>query len=278
MGSPTKQICVKFWGLRVNFDTYLAEHEQWPQYKLHLSCAGKTTFVAAQGEAVTPRAHADSLSMAGATVHSLKLSVVNHYADLLPKVCGSLGEDFLRCFDLPIDNRRCLIQFEASAGVLCKYVDWGTHGLESEWIQRPRDNPQPTDRGWPHRPVGRQKYATAARFGHPKLFALLKILQSRPGLDAFATSFHRGYLRRQFGCQCYTNDPSPGKQVLLQPHRPCTNGYCLCNGYRRPPTYLTLPVHLHQPLGSIRHPLPGCEAGTRVCCTSEHCLIRRRAS
>jgi predicted aspartyl protease len=86
--------------------------------ELHLLSAGKMTVETAEGEAVTPLVQTDSLSMGGATVRGLSLGVVNHYADLLPKVRGSLGEDFLRTFDLLIDNRRHLIHFEFGAGSL----------------------------------------------------------------------------------------------------------------------------------------------------------------
>jgi hypothetical protein len=51
-------------------------------------------------------------------VRGLNLGVVNHYANLLSNVRGSLGEDFLRSFDLLIDNRRHLIQFESGTGSL----------------------------------------------------------------------------------------------------------------------------------------------------------------
>ncbi len=86
--------------------------------ELYLPPAGKIILETAQGEAVTPLVQTDSLSMGSAMVHGLNLCVVNHYADLLPKVRGSLGEDFLRSFDLLIDNRRHLIQLEPSPGTL----------------------------------------------------------------------------------------------------------------------------------------------------------------
>src|SRR5215469_6860797 len=69
-------------------------------------------------EADTPLAHADSVSMAGANVRSLDLLVINHLADGPPYVRGSLGEDFMRYFDLLIDNRHRLIQFELGPGPL----------------------------------------------------------------------------------------------------------------------------------------------------------------
>lgn len=86
--------------------------------ELRLAPAGKMILATASREAVTPLVHTDSVSMAGATVHGLNMLVVNHYADLLPGVRGTLGEDFLRNFDLLIDNRRHLIEFEFGRGPL----------------------------------------------------------------------------------------------------------------------------------------------------------------
>src|SRR5215469_1342974 len=86
--------------------------------ELHLPPAGKRLLSRFQNEAVTPLAHADSVSMAGANVRSLDLLVINHLADGPPYVHGSLGEDFMRYFDLLIDNRHRLIQFELGPGPL----------------------------------------------------------------------------------------------------------------------------------------------------------------
>ena len=86
--------------------------------ELHLPSAGTMILETAEGKAATPLAQTDSLSMGGATVRGLNLGVVNHYANLLSNVRGSLGEDFLRSFDLLIDNRRHLIQFESGTGSL----------------------------------------------------------------------------------------------------------------------------------------------------------------
>lgn len=79
---------------------------------------GNINLITHRGSALVPRVRADLLSLAGATVGGLKLSAVNHYADLLPNVRGSLGEDFLQNFDLLIDNRHHLIQFESATGPL----------------------------------------------------------------------------------------------------------------------------------------------------------------
>jgi hypothetical protein len=98
--------------------------------ELNLPPAGKMMLETASRAAVTPLAHTDSLSMAGATVLGLNILVVNHYSDLLANVRGSVGEDFLRNFDLLIDNRRHLIQFEPGPGQLVESLT-GEHLLLS---------------------------------------------------------------------------------------------------------------------------------------------------
>jgi hypothetical protein len=85
---------------------------------LHLLSAGARRLAAPGKEADTFLAHADSVSMAGANVRGLDLFVINHLADVPPYVRGSLGEDFMRYFDLLIDNRHHLIQFELGPGPL----------------------------------------------------------------------------------------------------------------------------------------------------------------
>ncbi len=80
--------------------------------ELHLLSTGAMVLETFEGKAATPVVQTGSLSMGGATVRGLNLSVINDYASLLPKVRGCLGEDFLRSFDLLIDNRQHLILFE----------------------------------------------------------------------------------------------------------------------------------------------------------------------
>jgi hypothetical protein len=111
--------------------------------ELHLPPAGKTILVTASGKAVTPLAHTDSLSMPGATVRGLNLSVVNHYADLRPKVRGNLGEDFLQYFDLLIDNQHHLIQFELGPGPLTdmmtgQHLPLSLNGINEQKLTRDR--------------------------------------------------------------------------------------------------------------------------------------------
>jgi hypothetical protein len=87
--------------------------------ELHLPAAGVGRLAGPGKEAVTSIAHADSVSMGGANVRGLNLFVINHLADGSPHhVRGSLGEDFMRHFDLLIDNRHHLIQFDPGPGPL----------------------------------------------------------------------------------------------------------------------------------------------------------------
>ena len=111
--------------------------------ELHLPSAGEMILVTAQGKAVTPRGHCDSLSMASATVRGLDLLLVNHYAELLPGVRGSLGEDFLRNFDLLIDNRRHHIQLEQGPGLLTntltgEHLPMSLNGFNGQQLTRNR--------------------------------------------------------------------------------------------------------------------------------------------
>jgi predicted aspartyl protease len=91
--------------------------------QLNLPRTGRVTFTTPQRKANTFRVYADSLSIAGATVRGLRVCAINHYADLLPNVRGTLGEDFLRYFDLLIDNQHHVITFELGHGALSDTLD-----------------------------------------------------------------------------------------------------------------------------------------------------------
>jgi hypothetical protein len=110
--------------------------------ELHLLSAGTMIVETVEGQAATPLVQTDSLSMGGATVRGLNLGVLNH-ANLLPKVRGSLGEDFLRSFDLLIDNRRHFIHFEFGAGSLAdkltgEHLTLSVNGSYGEELTRNR--------------------------------------------------------------------------------------------------------------------------------------------
>jgi predicted aspartyl protease len=91
--------------------------------ELNLPLAGNINLITHQGSAFTSVFRADSLLMAGATVRGLTLSAVNDHAYLVPKVRGVVGEDFLRKFDLLIDYKHRLLQFESASGPLADRLD-----------------------------------------------------------------------------------------------------------------------------------------------------------
>jgi predicted aspartyl protease len=102
--------------------------------ELNLPHAGNTDLMTLQHSRAVSLVHAGSLAMGGATVHGIDLSVINHLTAPLFWVRGILGEDFLRNFDLLIDNRHHLIQFESGprpfAGMLAgEHVPFSPYGL-----------------------------------------------------------------------------------------------------------------------------------------------------
>lgn len=86
--------------------------------ELHLTATGRAILQAAQGEAVTTVAQTDSVKMGDASVTGLDVLVVERLVNLRLKVRGVLGEDFLRHFDVYIDNRHHVIQLETGPGQL----------------------------------------------------------------------------------------------------------------------------------------------------------------
>ena len=86
--------------------------------ELHLPLTGKAVLDTAQSEAVTTVAHVDSVRMGEASAAGLDVIVADRSVDLLFKVRGVLGEDFLQHFDVLIDNRHHVIQLERGAGPL----------------------------------------------------------------------------------------------------------------------------------------------------------------
>jgi hypothetical protein len=110
--------------------------------KLHLPTTGLVLVRTAQDNASTSLVDAESLSISGAVVHDLKLVVVNRYADFLPGVSGSVGEDFLQNFDFLIDNRRHLLQIGPAGGALTDMLA-GEHlpiSLHGSYEQNPTPN------------------------------------------------------------------------------------------------------------------------------------------
>jgi predicted aspartyl protease len=100
--------------------------------ELSLPLAGNINLTTHEGNMVTSLFHADSLSMAGATVRGLNLSAVNRRTYPVAEARGVLGEDFLRNFDLLIDYKHHLLQFESVPGPLAD-------GLGGERLQLHRN-------------------------------------------------------------------------------------------------------------------------------------------
>jgi hypothetical protein len=86
--------------------------------ELHLPIQGKATLATLQNEAATPVARTNSISLAGAKLLGLDILVVDNFASHPPYVRGNLGEDFMRYFDLLIDNRHHILRFEIGRGLL----------------------------------------------------------------------------------------------------------------------------------------------------------------
>jgi predicted aspartyl protease len=90
--------------------------------ELALRREGDTTVVEFRGSMTVSLVHADSLSIAGATLAS-KDFLLSTYVKLhgLPsEVRGILGEDFLQNFDVLIDYRHQLIQLESGLGSMAE--------------------------------------------------------------------------------------------------------------------------------------------------------------
>jgi predicted aspartyl protease len=91
--------------------------------ELSLPIAGNINLITHQGNMVTSLFHADSLSMAGATVRGLDLSAIDRRTYPVAEARGVLGEDFLRNFDLLIDYKNHLLQFESVSRALADRLD-----------------------------------------------------------------------------------------------------------------------------------------------------------
>lgn len=87
--------------------------------ELRLPNAGDAKIMAAtEGAAVAAVVHIDSVLMGGARVENINASVMKRFEGSFGTVRGLLGEGFLRKFDLLIDNRHHIIEFESGPGPL----------------------------------------------------------------------------------------------------------------------------------------------------------------
>jgi hypothetical protein len=111
--------------------------------ELHLPPAGEMIFEMPQRTSTLRLAHTGSVSMGDATVLNLNMAIINRPVEPFPKVRGTLGEDFLRYFDLLIDYRRHLIQFERGPGILGaglsgEHLQLSDYGLTGEKLTADR--------------------------------------------------------------------------------------------------------------------------------------------
>jgi predicted aspartyl protease len=89
---------------------------------LGLRRSGETTALTPRGPMTLSVVHANSLSIAGATLASEDLLLLTYIKlpGLLSKTRGVIGEDFLRNFDVLIDYRRQVIQLESGPGSMAE--------------------------------------------------------------------------------------------------------------------------------------------------------------
>jgi predicted aspartyl protease len=86
---------------------------------LKLPNVGDVKVLAAEGSSLASVVHLNSVGMGRATVQNVNASVMKRFENSsYDDVRGLLGESFLRNFDLLIDNRRHVIEFESGPGPL----------------------------------------------------------------------------------------------------------------------------------------------------------------
>jgi len=89
-----------------------------PAEQLALRAVDTRVIVGIRGEATTLLAHCNSVSMGGATVLNLDLTVLPKESGLPSSLSGILGEDFLENFDMLIDNRHHKIRLQSGSDTL----------------------------------------------------------------------------------------------------------------------------------------------------------------
>lgn len=85
---------------------------------LELPTVTSGEIVGIQGAACVSLAHSDSISVGGAKVNDLNLTVAPGNTGLPHELHGIIGEDFLERFDVLIDNRHHRIELEPGSGYL----------------------------------------------------------------------------------------------------------------------------------------------------------------
>jgi predicted aspartyl protease len=90
--------------------------------RLALPATGRSTIVGIHGTAAISLVQTGSLSLAGATVPNLQLSVIPKNSGFPSNVAGVLGEDFLEKFDVLLDNRHHTLELQPGSGSLSQML------------------------------------------------------------------------------------------------------------------------------------------------------------
>lgn len=91
--------------------------------QLKLPMVGSGTIDGVRGTMRVSLAHTDSVSLGGAKVAELNLTVAPENAGLPHELHGILGEDFLERFDVLIDNRHHRIELDSGSGTIGDALD-----------------------------------------------------------------------------------------------------------------------------------------------------------
>jgi hypothetical protein len=90
--------------------------------RLALPTTGRSIIVGVHGASAISLVQASSLTLAGATVPNLQLTVVPKNSGFPPDLAGVLGEDFLENFDVLLDNRHHTLELEPGSGSLSEML------------------------------------------------------------------------------------------------------------------------------------------------------------
>jgi hypothetical protein len=102
--------------------------------RLSLPAAGRSTIVGVHGTSAISLVQTSSLTLAGATVPYLQLTVVPNDSGFPSDVAGVLGEDFLEHFDVLLDNRHHTLELEPGAGSLSQTLSGERQPLQSTGV------------------------------------------------------------------------------------------------------------------------------------------------
>jgi hypothetical protein len=102
--------------------------------QLALPTTGRSVIVGIRGASTISLVQAGSLSLAGATVPNLQLTVVPKNSGFPSEVAGVLGEDFLENFDVLLDNRHHTLELQPGSGSLSEMLSGERLPLQSTGV------------------------------------------------------------------------------------------------------------------------------------------------